>query len=78
MPTEANVRVYAARWAESSHQMRSLAERGPCSTSAALHELDQLTPRSASQGSPVKRFEAYQLCRWIERSDEGLGDGWKQ
>ncbi|MDN5687214.1 MAG: hypothetical protein L0G94_11155 [Brachybacterium sp.] len=78
MPTDANVRVYAARWAEPSHQMRSLAENGYCSTSRAIKELDQVTPVSPHHGSPVERFEAYQLYRWIEASNEELAEEWSQ
>ncbi|MDN5687689.1 MAG: hypothetical protein L0G94_13605 [Brachybacterium sp.] len=78
MPTDANVREYAARWAGSFDQMKSLAEKGRCSTSGALSELDQVTPGSASRGSPVERFEAYQMRRWVERSNEDLADAWDQ
>lgn len=76
MPTDANVRTYARMLADRSEQMRSLAEKGHCSTSAALDELDQVTPASASNGSLGSRFEAYQLSRWIERSNEELTEEW--
>src|SRR5699024_5076712 len=67
MPTDENVREYAAHLAVRSDQMRSLGEKGHCSTGAALEELDQFTPASAHRGSMRDRFEAYQLCRWVER-----------
>ena len=76
MPTDANVRTYARMLADRSEQMRSLAEKGHCSTGAALDELDQVTPASASNGSLGSRFEAYQLSRWIERSNEELTEEW--
>src|SRR5699024_2173305 len=70
MPTDANVRTYARRFADRSEQMRSLAEKGHCSTSTALDELDQVTSTSADHGSLGSRFEAYQLSRWIDRSNQ--------
>lgn len=78
MPSGRNLRAYAARWAERSHQMRSLTEKGHCSTSRAIKELDQVTPISPHHGSPVERFEAYQLYRWIEASNEELAEEWGQ
>jgi|GEM_PF-5226893 len=78
LSTEKNVRGYAARLADRSGQMRLLAEKGHCSAGAALEELDQITPASARHGSPRERFEAYQLCRWIERSNEELAQEWQQ
>ncbi|APX31779.1 hypothetical protein BH708_02535 [Brachybacterium sp. P6-10-X1] len=51
MPTDTNVRTYARRLADRSDHMQSLAERGHCSTSAALDELDRVTPASANHGS---------------------------
>lgn len=76
MPTDANVRTYAGRLADRSDQMRSLAEKGHCSTSAALDELDQVTPASARHGTASERFEAYQLSRWIDRSNQELAEEW--
>lgn len=70
LPTDENVRGYAARLADRSGQMRSLAASGHCSTSAALDELNDVIPASARHGSSRQRFEAYQLCRWIDRSNE--------
>lgn len=72
MPTDANVRVYASRWADQSQQMKSLTAKGHCSTSRALEELDEITPASARHGTPVERFEAFQLLRWVERSNEQM------
>lgn len=74
MPTDANVRTYARMLADRSNQMRSLAEKGHCSTSAALDELDQVTSASANHGSLGERFEAYQLTRWIDRSNQELAE----
>lgn len=76
MPTEANVRTYARMLADRSDQMRLLAEKGHCSNSAALDELDQVTSASADHGSWGSRFEAYQLFRWIERSNQELTEEW--
>lgn len=76
MPTDANVRTYARMLADRSNQMRSLAEKGHCSTSTAHDELDQVTPASTRQGSLGERFEAYQLTRWIDRSNQELAEEW--
>lgn len=76
MPTDANVRTYARMLADRSEQMRSLAEKGHCSTSAALDELDQVTSASADHGSLGSCFEAYLLSRWIERSNQELTEEW--
>ncbi|MDN5685124.1 MAG: hypothetical protein L0G94_00360 [Brachybacterium sp.] len=73
-----NVHVYADRWADRSNQMRSLAEKAQCSTGAALEELDRITPMTARHGTSHERFEAYQLCRWLERSNEELAEEWNQ
>lgn len=77
MPTDANVRAYAARWAGDSGPLRSLAEKGHCSTSRALDELDSVTPTSARHGSTAERFEAYQLSRWIDRNNQELAEAWR-
>src|SRR5699024_4304968 len=76
MPTAANVRTYARMLADRSNQMRSLAEKGHCSTSTALDELDQVTSASADHGASGERFEAYQLSRWIDRSSQELAEEW--
>lgn len=76
MPTDLNVLRYAGHLAESSDQMKRLSEYGHCSAGAALDELDKITPASARHGSDGERFESYQLCRWIERSNEELHEEW--
>src|SRR5699024_7164465 len=76
MPTDANVRTYARMLAEHSDQMRSLAEKGHCSTSTALEELDQVALAPANHGASGERFEAFQLSRWIDRSNQELAEEW--
>ena len=76
MPTDANVRTYARMLAEHSDQMRSLAEKGHCSTSTALEELDQVALAPANHGASGEQFEAFQLSRWIDRSNQELAEEW--